>query len=98
MAPFHDTTPMNLAALPESEQYDTVEALVTQTFREALLMDDDEDLPLESSYLEMGLTSLRLMDIRHLLEERFGLQIDTAALFNRPTIEQLVDYLVERVR
>lgn len=98
MAPFDDPTSVNLATLPESEQYDTVEALVTGTFRAALLMDDDEDLPLESSYLELGLTSLRLMDIRRSLEERFGLEIDTAALFNRPTVEQLVDYLVQRLR
>jgi acyl carrier protein len=98
MAPFDDPTSVNLATLPESEQYDTVEALVTSTFRAALLMDDDEDLPLESSYLELGLTSLRLMDIRRSLEERFGLEIDTAALFNRPTVEQLVDYLVQRLR
>ncbi|GKQ35335.1 acyl carrier protein [Streptomyces sp. A012304] len=98
MAPLDDPTSVNLATLPESEQYDTVEALVTGTFRAALLMDDDEDLPLESSYLELGLTSLRLMDIRRSLEERFSLEIDTAALFNRPTVEQLVDYLVQRLR
>jgi acyl carrier protein len=98
MASFDDPRSLNLATLPESEQYDTVEALVTGTFRAALLMDDDEDLPLESSYLELGLTSLRLMDIRRSLEERLSLEIDTAALFARPSIEQLVDYLVQRLR
>jgi acyl carrier protein len=96
MALSHETVPGNLSSLPEYERRDIVEELVTDTFRTALLIDDDEPLS-DRSYFEMGLTSLRLMDIRRSLEEALGVGIDTAVLFNRPTVDQLVDYLVERL-
>ncbi|MFI9306387.1 acyl carrier protein [Streptomyces triculaminicus] len=85
-----------LADLPATEVAEAVEALVVEEVKRALLM-GDEDLPLDSNFFELGLTSLRLMNIRRSLEERLVLDIDTTVLFNSPTIEQLVDHLTGRL-
>ncbi|GHG49120.1 acyl carrier protein [Streptomyces griseocarneus] len=81
-----------LTDLPVTEIGEAVEALVVAEFKHALLM-GDEDLALDSNFFELGLTSLRLMNVRRSLEERLALEIDTTVLFNSPTIEQLVAHL-----
>ncbi|GGM17011.1 MULTISPECIES: acyl carrier protein [Micromonospora] len=84
----------HLHDLPASERREALENLVLAQFKTALLMDDDEDLPLESGFFDLGLTSLRLIELRQRLERQLGLGIDATVLFNRPTIDQLVDHLV----
>lgn len=86
-----------LYGLPAAERRDALELLVTDRFRAVLLMDPSDDLPLSGGFFDMGLTSLRLLEIRQWLEELLGFGIDTTVLFNRPTIEQLVDHLVDAV-
>jgi acyl carrier protein len=90
-------TAEQLSALPRSERQEVLETLVLEQFKTALLMDADEELPLESGFFDLGLTSLRLIDIRQRLEELLGMGIDTTALFNRPTIDQLVAYLLHEL-
>lgn len=72
---------------------EALEELVLGEFRRALLMTDADELELDVSFFDMGLTSLRLMDIKRSLEQALALEIDATALFNQPTIEQLVAYL-----
>ncbi|AGL15851.1 acyl carrier protein [Actinoplanes sp. N902-109] len=86
-----------LYQLSPVERRDALESMVLERFRTALLMDPAEELPVESGFFDLGLTSLRLLEIRQWLEERLGFGIDTTVLFNRPTIEQLVDYLTDVV-
>ncbi|MFY1634209.1 acyl carrier protein [Solwaraspora sp. WMMB335] len=86
-----------LPTLPLAERRDAVESLVLDQFKAALLMEGDDDLPLESGFFELGLTSLRLIEIRQLLEQRLGLRIDARVLFNQPTIAQLIDYLLSEL-
>ncbi|MEU2962709.1 acyl carrier protein [Streptomyces albidoflavus] len=87
------TFPARLRELPAHEVREEVEALVEELFKDALLMDADEELPLQTSYFDLGLTSLRLTRIKQQLEELLDLTINTNVLFNEPTVEQLVLYL-----
>lgn len=84
-----------ILALPGSEQRAALEDLVVQDVRAALLMDDDEDLPYDVSYFDLGLTSLRLVEIRDRLEKRLGRGINANVLFNSPTVARLLDYLAD---
>ncbi|GAA0665254.1 hypothetical protein GCM10010193_15840 [Kitasatospora atroaurantiaca] len=86
-----------LEALPRSERVDALESLVTAEFKDALFMDEDEELPFESPFFELGLTSLRLTEIKERLETLLGGEIDTNALFNSPTVAQLLIHLTSDV-
>ncbi|WP_030565799.1 acyl carrier protein [Streptomyces aureocirculatus] len=84
-----------LRELPAHELKEEIEILVVELFKDALLMEDDEDLPLAVSYFDLGLTSLRLTALKQSLEELLELTINTNVLFNEPTVEQLVYYLTD---
>lgn len=82
-----------IALLPVLERQEELETLAIRHFKHVLLMDDEEELALDASFFDIGLTSLRLMDVKQNLERELDLDIDATALFNQPTIEQLVEYL-----
>ncbi|WP_327256268.1 acyl carrier protein [Streptomyces sp. NBC_01244] len=84
---------LRLRELPRAEMHDALEALVVTRFKRVLLMDDDEELALDSSYFDLGLTSLRLAELRKGLEALLGVEIDATVLFNKPTIDELVGHL-----
>ncbi|MGC5345298.1 acyl carrier protein [Streptomyces sp. DT24] len=89
------TTPFieQLRKLPGSERRARIEELARTEFRAALLMTDDEDIPLDQNYFDLGLTSLRVTETKQRLEERLGCVIDTALLFSAPTLGRLVEHL-----
>jgi acyl carrier protein len=85
-----------LRELPPYEIKEEIEELVSGLFRSALLMDnDDDELPLETSYFDLGLTSLSLVGLKQKLEALLDLSINANVLFNEPTVEQLVCYLTD---
>jgi acyl carrier protein len=86
-----------LQELPLSERREGLEELVTAEFRTTLMMADDEDLPFDMSYFELGFTSLRIIEIKERLEMQLGRRISTNVLFNSPTVERLVSYLTDEV-
>ena len=86
-----------LLALPASERPDALEAAVVAEFRAAMLMEDTEALPLDKAFFELGLTSLRITDIKRRLETALDCEISANALFNRPTVRDLVAYLMSDV-
>ncbi len=83
----------DLLALPAHERTEALESVVVTEFRAALLMGPDEQLPLDKAFFELGLTSLRITDVKRRLEDRLGCDISANALFNRPTVRELVAYL-----
>ncbi|MYQ82539.1 MULTISPECIES: acyl carrier protein [unclassified Streptomyces] len=83
------------SGLSGAERREALEELVVTQFKEALLMGADEELELDTSFFDLGLTSLRLNVLRQQLEKRLGTAIDATALFNQPTDGQLVDHLTE---
>lgn len=93
--PLAHITTQELRLLPRAELIEEMEKLVAGMFRTTLLMDDSEDLPMDVSYFDLGLTSLRLTELRRNLEELLDLSINANVLFNEPTVERLVDYLAD---
>ncbi|WP_405949712.1 acyl carrier protein [Streptomyces prunicolor] len=93
------TTPLveQLRSLPRPERRSQVEELALTEFRTALLMSEGEDLPLDQNYFDLGLTSLRVTEIKQRLEAQLGCAIDTAVLFAAPTLDRLVDYLQNEI-
>ncbi|MFP3991444.1 acyl carrier protein [Streptomyces sp. E11-3] len=83
--------------LPRPELAEEMEQLLVSRFRATLLMDETEDLPLDVSYFDLGLTSLKLTEMRQALEELLDLSINANVLFNEPTVGRLLDYLVDAV-
>jgi acyl carrier protein len=77
------------------ERREALEDLVVAYIKEILLMDDGEELPLDQGYFDLGLTSLRLNDVRAHLEESLDLGIDATIVFSRPTVAELVEHLTD---
>lgn len=86
-----------LSQIPESDRADALETMVVAEFKAALLMSADDDLPLDESFFDLGLSSLRLVELKERLEAQLGRTISANALFNRPTVERLLDHLKETV-
>ncbi|WP_447039702.1 acyl carrier protein [Streptomyces sp. DSM 118878] len=83
--------------LPRAELAEELERILVGRFRESLLMDETEDLPLDISYFDLGLTSLKLTELRQTLEDVLGVSINANVLFNEPTVSRLLDHLVDAV-
>lgn len=86
-----------LQQLPLSERREGLEELVVAEFKTTLMMTADEDLPFDVSYFELGFTSLRITEIKERLEAQLGRTLSTNMLFNSPTMEYLISYLVNEV-
>jgi acyl carrier protein len=77
------------------ERRDALEELVVDHLRNVLELEDDEELVVDRSYFDLGLTSLKLADAREHLQRLLDVAIDATVLFNEPTVEHLVDHLTE---
>jgi hypothetical protein len=86
-----------LRELPLSERREELEGLVVMEFKSTLMMTEEEDLPFDMSYFELGFTSLRITEIKERLETQLGQKISTNVLFNSPTMERLISYLADEV-
>lgn len=90
-------TTQRLAALPRSERRDALEALVVAEFKITLLMTGDDELPMDGSLFDLGLTSLRLTEVKQRLDTLLGRTISANSLFNRPTVAALMTHLTDEV-
>ncbi|MFG2000478.1 acyl carrier protein [Spirillospora sp. NPDC048911] len=86
-----------LHELPPSERRGELEELVITEFKTTLMMTEDDELPLDMSYFELGFTSLGLTEIKERLETQLGRPVSTNVLFNSPTMERLLSYLADEV-
>jgi hypothetical protein len=86
-----------LCELPLAERRAELEELVVAEFKATLMMMDDEDLPFDMSYFELGFTSLRITEVKERLETQLGRSVSTNVLFNSPTMERLIAYLTDEV-
>ncbi len=82
-----------IAAAPLSERATVLEAIVVAQFKAWLLMSVVDDLPLEESYFELGLTSLGAVEIQQELVAGLGRPFDAASLYNNPTVGHLLRHL-----
>lgn len=88
---------MMLRELSIAERRDALEEILEKEFKAALLMTDEDELPFDQSYFDLGLTSLGITDLKERFEDLLEVEIDTTMLFNSPTVERLLDYLTERI-
>lgn len=88
---------MMLRELSFAERRDALEEILETEFKAALLMTDEDELPFDQSYFDLGLTSLGITDLKERFEELLQVEIDTTVLFNSPTVERLLDYLTEQI-
>ncbi|MFJ1733487.1 acyl carrier protein [Streptomyces sp. NPDC088254] len=86
-----------LSETPPAERRARLESLVVAEFKRELMMDETDVLPSHVSYFELGLTSLGATDTRQRLERGLGRPLDSAFLFNHPTVGHLVDFLTTDV-
>lgn len=86
-----------LAQLPRADRLDELRTLVLAEFRAVLMMSDDEPLPEDENYFSLGVTSRGLMEIKEQLEVRIGEGLSASALFNHPTVDQLMAHLTDEV-
>ncbi|MFJ8647612.1 acyl carrier protein [Streptomyces sp. NPDC093546] len=86
-----------LSDTPLSERRARLESFVVAEFKRELMMDETDVLPPHVSYFELGLTSLGATDTRQRLERELGRPLDSAFLFNHPTVGHLVDFLTTEV-
>jgi acyl carrier protein len=91
------STTDRLRSLPRSERREALQALVVTEFKATLLMPEDEELPLDSSFFELGFTSLRVTEAKQRLEDLLDITISATVLFNSPTVEHLMAHLTAEV-
>jgi acyl carrier protein len=84
-----------LSELSWIERRDALQDLVVAEFKRVLLMPESERLCLDTNYFDMGLTSLRLTEIRQRLEDVLDIGIDATVLFNLATVDDLLTYLTD---
>jgi acyl carrier protein len=76
---------------------ESLEGIVLSEFRRALLMAPEEDIPLDASFFDMGLTSLALTEVKQRLEVALNCTISARTLFNQPTVARLLEHLTQDV-
>jgi acyl carrier protein len=86
-----------LGELPRSERMDFLVGIVLAQFKDALMMTEQDELPLDENYFDLGLNSLRVVEIKTGLEELLGREVDAGLLFSQPTVQQLLGHLAEEV-
>ncbi|WPW28944.1 acyl carrier protein [Streptomyces atratus] len=87
----------DLLDLPRSERRQALEDLVVTEFKIVLLMDEGDELPLDESYFDLGLTSLTITDLKQSLESMIGHELSASLLFNSPTVGQLMDHICDEL-
>jgi len=90
-----ESTVDELRALPATERAEILESIVVAEFKAALLMSDEDELPFDLSFFDLGLTSLGITDLKERLERLLACEIDANVLFNSPTVERLLAHLAE---
>jgi aryl carrier-like protein len=88
-----DDFPAQLRALPPADRAEALQARVVAEFRQALMLTDAEPMPLDENYFDLGLSSLRIEEVKQRLEAVLQCPIDADTLFNHPTVAHLLSHL-----
>ncbi len=90
-------TVKQLWKLAKSERRAALETIVAAEFKVTLLMSEGQELPLDQNYFDLGLTSLRVTEVKQRLEAQLGSEINASVLLEQPTVEQLMAHLTGEV-
>ncbi|MEU8897604.1 type I polyketide synthase [Nocardia sp. NPDC048505] len=83
----------SLLALPEAAQTESVLALVKSQIREILIDLADDEIEVEATILEVGLTSLSALELRSRLVVLTGVALSLEDLFTHPTPRALAELI-----
>jgi acyl carrier protein len=86
-----------LTKAPLSDRRRLLEAQLVSAFRTWLHMTPSDAVPLDESYFALGLTSLGAVELQQHLEAQLGRRIESANLYNNPTVGHLSAYLRDDV-
>ena len=92
------TTSMEKAEEPKGTGItkDEIKHKLLEIFQNILHIDDDyED---DATFSDMGIDSINGVEIVRDINDRFGLNIDTVALYDHSNLDALVAYLCEKMK
>ncbi|GAB2652005.1 type I polyketide synthase [Nocardia goodfellowii] len=85
-----------LLELPDTAQVDAVLTLVKSQIREILIDLADDEIDVEATILEVGLTSLSALELRSRLVVLTGIGLSLEDLFTHPTARALAELIRDR--
>lgn len=80
-----------LQTLNTEDQWLTLVAMTRQKIAEVLIL-EEEDIPLDVDLFDLGLDSMKAMDLRSKVQLELGYELSVRLLFDCPTVLSLVDY------
>lgn len=83
--------------LPKAERREALAELVIGEFRAVLRLPDTADFSRRTGFFDLGMTSLRLTELRQRLTRLFGAQLREETFFEHATLDGLLEYLVDIV-
>ncbi len=86
-----------LLALPRAERREALAELLVAEFRAVLRFPDDEEFPRTTGFFDLGMTSLRLTEVRQRLVRLLGTRLRLETMFEHATVDSLLDHLVDAV-
>ncbi|MBO3459428.1 type I polyketide synthase [Aetokthonos hydrillicola CCALA 1050] len=86
-----------LNATPVEQRWDLLVSHVREQAAKVVGITIPEQIGLRESLLELGIDSLMAVELRNHLQSSLGESISSTVLFDYPTLEKLVDYLVSDV-
>lgn len=96
-APTGFTLPQELATLSASQRAEAIHALVVQEVSAVLSTGGSQALPVRTALAELGLDSIRALELRSALTRRIGLPFSARLVFEQLTIEDISTQLVARI-
>jgi hypothetical protein len=83
-----------ILALPRSGRRAALEELVIAEFAEILGLSGGAEFPRRTGFFDLGMTSLRLTEVRQRLTRLLGDQVRVETLFEHATMDSLLEHLV----
>ncbi|MEU7634233.1 beta-ketoacyl synthase N-terminal-like domain-containing protein [Nocardia sp. NPDC049220] len=82
-----------LIGLPENEQEAEIESAVRADAAVVLQLSSPSDVPVDATFMELGMDSLMTVQLRHELAARTGLALPATLAFEHPTPRAITQYL-----
>ena len=86
-----------ILALPKAGRRAALEDLVIAEFAEILGLPGGAEFPRRTGFFDLGMTSLRLTEVRQRLTRLLGDQVSVETLFEHATMDSLLEHLVTAV-
>ncbi|MEU7769045.1 beta-ketoacyl synthase N-terminal-like domain-containing protein [Nocardia sp. NPDC049190] len=83
-----------LIGLPENEQEGAIESAVRADAAVVLQLSSPSDVPVDATFMELGMDSLMTVQLRHELAARTGLALPATLAFEHPTPKAITQYLL----